>query len=93
MKNIKFGNYLYELRKESNLTQRFVAYQLGVSDKAVSKWEMGNAKPDLDKLKLLAALYNVSFNDLLNHQEELYMIIKLLYIRLKKKKKNITKQL
>ena len=70
MKNIKFGNYLYELRKENNLTQRFVAYQLGVSDKAVSKWEMGNAKPDLDKLKLLAALYNVSFNDLLNHQEE-----------------------
>ena len=42
MKNIKFGNYLYELRKENNLTQRFVAYQLGVSDKAVNKWEMLN---------------------------------------------------
>ena len=70
MKNIDFGNYLYELRKENNLTQRFVAYQLDVSDKAVSKWEMGKSKPDLEKLKLLATLYNVSLDDLLNCQKE-----------------------
>lgn len=69
MKNIDFGNYLYQLRKENNLTQRFVAYQLDVSDKAVSKWEMGKSKPDLDKLKLLSTLYNVSLNDLLEIQE------------------------
>ena len=43
MKNINFGNYLYELRKQNKLTQRFVAYQLGVSDKAVSKWETGKS--------------------------------------------------
>ena len=43
MKNMDFGNYLYQLRKDNNLTQRFVAYQLDVSDKAVSKWEMGVA--------------------------------------------------
>jgi len=41
MKNIDFGNYLYRLRKENDLTQRFVTYQLDVSDKAVSKWEIG----------------------------------------------------
>ena len=70
MKNIDFGNYLYQLRKENNLTQRYVAYQLDVSDKAVSKWEMGKSKPDLEKLKLLSALYNVSLNDLLNNNEE-----------------------
>lgn len=70
MKNINFGNYLYELRKKNNLTQRFVAYQLDVSDKAVSKWEMGKSKPDLDKLNLLATLYNVSLDDLLNCQKE-----------------------
>ena len=69
MKNIDFGNYLYQLRKENNLTQRYVAYQLDVSDKAVSKWEMGKSKPGLDKLKLLATLYNVSLNDLLDNQE------------------------
>ena len=70
MNNIDFGNYLYSLRKENNLTQRFVAYQLDVSDKAVSKWETGKSKPDLEKLKLLAALYNVSLDELLNNQKE-----------------------
>ena len=70
MNNIDFGNYLYSLRKENNLTQRFVAYQLDVSDKAVSKWETGKSKPDLEKLKLLAALYNVSLDKLLNNQKE-----------------------
>ena len=65
-----FGNYLYQLRKENNLTQRFVAYQLDVSDKAVSKWEMGKSKPDLDKIKLLSTLYNVPLNELLGVEEE-----------------------
>lgn len=70
MENIEFGNYLYQLRKENNLTQRFVAYELNVTDKAVSKWEMGKSKPDLDKLKLLATLYNVPLNDLLNKNDQ-----------------------
>ena len=69
MKDIDFGNYLYQLRKDNNLTQRFVAYQLDVTDKAVSKWEMGKSKPNLDKLKLLSILYNVPLDDLLNNQE------------------------
>ena len=70
MKNMDFGNYLYQLRKDNNLTQRFVAYELDVSDKAVSKWEMGKSKPDLDKLKLLSALYNVPLDDLINEKEK-----------------------
>ena len=66
MKNLDFGNYLYNLRKDNGLTQRYVAYQLGVSDKAVSKWEMGKSMPSLEKLRLLSALYNVSLEELLN---------------------------
>lgn len=69
MDNIDYGNYLYELRKENNLTQRFVAYQLNVTDKAVSKWETGKSKPNLEKLKLLSVLYNVPLNELLNNSE------------------------
>ena len=69
MNNFEFGNYLYELRKQSGLTQRYVAHQLGVTDKAVSKWEMGKSKPDLDKLRLLATLYDVSLNDFINIQD------------------------
>ena len=67
MRNIDFGNYLYELRKQNNFTQRYVAYELEVSDKAVSKWETGKSTPDLDKLKTLAALYNVPLEELLNY--------------------------
>jgi CYTH domain-containing protein/transcriptional regulator with XRE-family HTH domain len=70
MKNIDFGNYLYQLRKNSGLTQRFVAYELDVTDKAVRKWEMGKSIPDVNKLKLLASLYNVSLDELLNHTKE-----------------------
>ena len=70
MKNINFGNYLCQLRKSNKLTQRYVAYQLEVSDKAVSKWEMGKSKPDLDKLKSLAALYNVSLDELLSFDSD-----------------------
>ena len=70
MENIDFGNYLYRLRKDSNLTQRYVAYQHDVSDKAVSKWEMGKSKPDLEKLKKLSVLYGVSLDELLDIQEK-----------------------
>ena len=70
MKKFDFGNYLYELRKQSKLTQRYVAYELDVTDKAVSKWEMGKSIPDLEKLKKLASLYNVSLDDLINKKDE-----------------------
>ena len=66
MNDYEFGNYLYELRNQSGLTQRAVAYELGISDKAVSKWETGKSKPDIDKLKSLSILYNVSLEKLLN---------------------------
>ena len=36
MKNFDYGNYLYELRKENKLTQRFVAYQLNVTKQLVN---------------------------------------------------------
>ena len=83
MKNIDFGNYLYQLRKDSGLTQRFVAYQLDVTDKAVSKWEMGKSMPDVNKLNLLASLYNVSLDELLNMDKEHVARMKELNERLK----------
>ncbi len=70
MENIDYGNYLYKLRKDNGLTQRYVAHQLKVTDKAVSKWETGKSKPNLTKLKLLSTLYNVSMEELLDNLEE-----------------------
>lgn len=70
MKNIEFGNYLYELRKQNHYTQKYVAYELGISDKTVSKWETGNSKPDLDTMRLLSVLYHTSFNDIISYSSK-----------------------
>ena len=39
MNNYTFGEHIYELRKERGLTQGDIAAYLGLSDKAISKWE------------------------------------------------------
>lgn len=70
MDSIKFGNYLTELRNNSDLTQRYVAHELDVTDKAVSKWENGKSKPSIDELKKLANLYDVSINDLIDNYDD-----------------------
>jgi transcriptional regulator with XRE-family HTH domain len=46
----KTGKFISCLRKENNLTQKGLAYKLGVSDKAVSKWETGRCYPDIEIL-------------------------------------------
>ena len=69
MNDWKFGNYLYELRKKAGLSQKDLAYQLGVTDKAVSKWENGKAKPGTETLGKLSALYGVSVDALLRKKK------------------------
>lgn len=66
-----FGNKLYKLRTESNLTQKDLANILGVSDKAVSKWETGEAMPRVKTLKNIADCFSVTYEDLLSQTEEL----------------------
>ena len=60
-----FGNRVYTLRKNAGLSQNELGKRLGVSGKAVSKWENGNAKPHLDMIMKLAALFEVSTDELL----------------------------
>ena len=67
MENIEFGNYLYKLRRDSGLTQRYVGRQLGVSDKAISKWENGKSKPNIEQIEKLAVLYHVTRDEILDH--------------------------
>ena len=78
MNDYNFGNLIYELRMRANLTQEELADKLGVTNKAVSKWENGKAKPTTDILKKLAILFNVP-------------IEKLLQLRENEEKKEITK--
>ena len=54
-----------KLRKEKSLTQSQLAEQLGVTDKAVSKWEVGEANPDLSLLINMAKLFDVTTDYLL----------------------------
>ena len=72
--NIKTANRLCELRKAHNLSQEELAEKLGVSRQAVSKWERSESSPDTDNLIQLAALYNISLDELLNGKEAMSLI-------------------
>ena len=66
MDKYTFGNRLYELRIRNNLTQKQLAMYLGVSNKAVSKWETGEAMPRVKTLQAIAQCFGISFSDLLS---------------------------
>ena len=59
------GNNIMTLRKDSGLTQEQLANALGISYQAVSKWETGNACPDISMLPLLADLFSVTVDQLI----------------------------
>ena len=63
--NTKFSDTIVLLRKEKGLTQKELADKLGVTDKAVSRWETGKNYPDIEVLKKLADVLEVSVDDLL----------------------------
>lgn len=66
---MEFQQRLYELRKQSGLSQEGLADLLGVSRQAVQKWEAGTSRPDLDNLAALARYFNVSLDYLVTGQE------------------------
>jgi len=70
LNDYKFGNLLYELRTKSNLTQEELSKKLGVTNKAISKWENGKAKPTTNMLKKLSILFNISIEELLQTKEK-----------------------
>lgn len=61
------GEALKEHRIRCNMTQEFVAEQLGVSRQAVSKWENGTSDPSTSNLLAIAKLYGVSPEELLKN--------------------------
>ena len=69
--NIEIANRLVNLRKNNNLSQEALAEKLGISRQAVSKWERAEASPDTDNLILLARLYGVSLDELLQTNDEI----------------------
>lgn len=59
-----FGKRIALLRRKAGLSQTDLAEKLGVTSQAVSKWECGNAVPDIDLLLELSHLYNVTVNEM-----------------------------
>lgn len=66
MNSEKIGNFILNLRKENNMTQQELADKLYVTDKAVSKWETGRGIPDIQTIKNLSVIFNVSEKEILN---------------------------
>ena len=62
----KTGKLISELRSEKGLTQRAVAENLGISPKAVSKWETGHGFPDVSLISKLSDLFGVDISKLLD---------------------------
>lgn len=64
MDQIKIGKFIQNKRKEKNLTQSSLAEKLGITDRAVSKWENGFCLPDSGIMFELCNILDISINDL-----------------------------
>lgn len=65
MRDYSFGNFITALREKRGLSQYQLGALVGVSDKAVSKWENGVSKPRMDTVRKLAEVLDVSIDELL----------------------------
>ena len=65
MNQIKIGRFIAERRKQAKLTQMQLAEKLGITDKAISKWERGIAMPDTSIMLELCDILGISVNELL----------------------------
>ena len=59
----KFGEFIKDLRKKHNLTQKDLADKYNVTYQAVSKWENGINLPDISLIKQICEDYNINLND------------------------------
>lgn len=64
-----YGKHLKELRESKNISQEMVAEELNISRQAISRWENDKAFPDIENLKLLSKLYEVSIDELVGVNE------------------------
>ena len=69
MNQIKIGRFIAECRKKANLTQMQLAEKLGITDKAISKWERGIAMPDTSIMLELCDILCISVNELLSGEK------------------------
>ncbi len=61
---MEFHDKLYQLRKQKGLSQEELANRLNVSRQTVSKWELGDSTPDMEKLTAISNLFAISLDEL-----------------------------
>lgn len=66
MNQIKIGKFISLKRKEKKLTQSELAEMLGITDRAISKWENGICLPDSGTMPELCKILGITINDLFN---------------------------
>ena len=69
MDQIKIGRFIAQCRKKENLTQLQLSEKLGITDKAVSKWERGITMPDSSIMLELCDILHISVNELLSGEK------------------------
>ena len=61
---MEFSNRLYQLRKSAGMSQEELAGRLNVSRQTISKWEVGETTPDMEKLIAISDLFDISLDEL-----------------------------
>ena len=69
MDQLKIGRFIAECRKQNSLTQMQLSEMLGITDKAISKWERGIAMPDSSIMLELCNILGISVNELLSGEK------------------------
>ena len=70
MKKKSLGMMISSLRKENGMTQLELAEKMGVTDKAVSKWERDLSCPDVNSIPKLAEVFEISVDELMQIKAE-----------------------
>ena len=60
---LELGRFISTCRKEKNLTQKQLGEELGVTDRAVSKWENGKSFPDISLIEPLCQILDISVSE------------------------------
>lgn len=94
---MKFGDNLKKLRKAKKMSQEVLAEKIGVSRQSVSKWETGEAYPEMNNILCLCSIFHCHINDLVHEDfvdiDSLDEEIKMSVVKFKKEKQKKVKGL
>lgn len=94
---MKFGENLYNLRKNAKMSQEKLAEKMSVSRQSISKWENGESYPEMDKILKLCNIFHCKINDLVHENlvdiDSLDEEVKMNIVKFKKEKQKQMKGL